>query len=135
MDTVFKPHLILDYIFTSSNIGVLRLVEIKKVPYTADPITAALSAGLYLSRSNLIQGPPKLGGDQDIHRAADAHFEGRTDITWVRLTVRNSLTNTSISTDIPTLNAAEEEHRAFLEEASKRRAVIANWLDDLVRGV
>lgn len=124
----------LNYVFTSSKIGVLYLTDVKKDRYTANPITAARDCGLYLSDSNLILGLPGLNG-QDIHRGADIHFEGRPGVTWVRITVHHEVTGSSITTDIPTVNEAEKEHLAFLEDADGRRAVIAGWVDDLVHGV
>lgn len=113
---------------------MLYLAEIKRQRYTATPITTARASGLYLNNSDLILGLPSLNG-QDIHRAADVHFEGRPRITWIRITVHHELTGTSISTDIPTLNEAQKEHEAFANDPAEWRNGIVSWLGNLVHGV
>lgn len=130
MDTIFQPHFVLQFQITSSKMGIVRLQRITRKTYSATPITDARVSGLYLSGPKLYLGLPTVEG-QSIHRRLDAHFEGKADITWVRLTLCDDSSGTTIWTDVPMLNRAEYEHEEFCRNAAARRMVISRWLDDL----
>lgn len=123
----------LEHVSSSSKVGVVRLRMLARKLSNPAPISDAQSIGTLDQKSGLILGPRDVLGLK-VHRAADAHFEGRKDVTWVHMTMTDRETKTKICTDIPVLSHAAEEYRLCTVDAKARSAEIAGWLDDLVDG-
>lgn len=113
--------------------GVVHLRRLARKEYIPTPISNAEGTGTLHKHSGLILGHPDILG-QPIHRGADVHFEGRTDITWVHMTIVDKQTKTKINTDIPVISHAAEEHRLYTVNAKERGGDIAHWLKELAAG-
>lgn len=123
--------MILEYTLSSSKVGFVQLRVLTKRPHIAYPISDARHVGFLDMRCDLVVDLSNAAGVK-IHRSADAHFEGRKDITWVHLTIGHSLTGTTINTDIPIISCAAEEHRTWVEGPTKQEKELSSWLETLV---
>lgn len=129
--SVYAPHMILEYVLSSSKVGVVQLRILTKRPHITHPISDARAIGVLDKRSDLVLGLSNASG-LNIHRLADGHFEGREDITWMHFTISHCATGTTINTDIPIISHAVQEHALWLKDPTKRKAEISGWLENLV---